>query len=116
MNTQIVGYKWGFPMQRMFFHRRPRNMKKFLAIIIALILASCNRIGGSSKASGWSASPPPAQRDQLTAAELLAAKTQRTEPVPNAYLSPVGTSAPALHTLEGMLSVPEFRMIYTPLR
>jgi hypothetical protein len=87
-------------------------MKKILMIIIALSLAGCNRISGSSKASEWSSSQPPAQRDQLTAAELLATKTQRTEPVPNAYLMPVGTSAPALHTLEGTLSVPEFRMIY----
>ena len=87
-------------------------MKKFLPIIITLLLVSCNRTGGSSTANEWSSSQPPAQRDQLTAAELLAPSTQRTEPVPNAYLLPVGTSTPALHTLEGTLSVPEFRMIY----
>jgi hypothetical protein len=35
----------------------------------------------------------------------MAPNTQRTEPVPNAYLLPVGPSAPARHMLEGTLSV-----------
>jgi hypothetical protein len=87
-------------------------MKKFLVIIIALLLASCTLTGGSSTASKWSSSQPPAQRDQLTAAELMKPRTQRTEPVPNAYLLPVGSSTQARHPLEGTLSVPEFRMIY----
>jgi len=87
-------------------------MKISLTIIIALLLTGCNRVGGSSKANEWSSPQPPAQRDQLTAAELLATSTQRTAPVDNAYLMPIGQSVPALHTLEGTLSVPEFRMIY----
>lgn len=87
-------------------------MKKFLAILVALLLVGCTRTGGSAASGEWSTYQAPAQRDQLTAAELLAASTQRKEPVPNAYLLPVGTYASARHTLEGTLSVPEFRMQY----
>lgn len=50
------------------------------------------------------------QRDKLTAAELGAPGYQGDGPVNNAYFTPLGQSAQALHRLEGTLTVPEFKM------
>jgi len=49
-------------------------------------------------------------RDKLTAADLSAPGYQGDGPVNNAYFTPLGQSAPALHKLEGTLTVPEFKM------
>lgn len=87
-------------------------MKVYLVVIIAFLIASCNGTGRASINGARSPSQTPTQRDQLTAAELAKPSTQRTEPVLNAYLMPIGNSTPARYTLEGTLSVPEFRMNY----
>ena len=50
------------------------------------------------------------QRDRLAAAELMTVETEGQGPVHNVYFMPMGESAPALHKLEGTLTVPEFRM------
>jgi hypothetical protein len=49
-------------------------------------------------------------RDRLTAEDLISADHQMNSPVNNIYYTPMGEAAPALHTLEGTLSVPGFRM------
>ncbi len=50
------------------------------------------------------------RRDKLTAADLSAPGYKGDGPVNNAYFTPLGQPAPALHTLEGTLTVPEFKM------
>jgi Beta-lactamase len=49
-------------------------------------------------------------RDKLTAAALSAPGYQGDGPVNNAYFTPLGQPALALHKLEGTLTLPEFRM------
>jgi hypothetical protein len=50
------------------------------------------------------------RRDKLTAAELSAPDYKGDGPVNNAYFTPLGQPAPALHKLEGTLTLPEFKM------
>jgi hypothetical protein len=50
------------------------------------------------------------RRDKLTAPELGTPGYQGDGPVNNAYFAPLGQPVPALHKLEGTLTVPEFRM------
>jgi hypothetical protein len=50
------------------------------------------------------------QRDHLTAEVLLAPDFRPADPVNNVYLAPLGDSGPAHHPLEGILTVPEFRL------
>jgi hypothetical protein len=50
------------------------------------------------------------RRDRLVTAELMDVQTEGQGPVHNVYFMPIGESAPALHTLEGTLTVPEFRI------
>jgi hypothetical protein len=68
-------------------------------------VAGLSQVGCEPQASG----PPPAPptigpRDRLTAAELLGADPG-PGPVHTAYFGPVGPAAPALHALQGTLTV-----------
>jgi len=49
-------------------------------------------------------------RDRLTYGELLAGELPDGGPVNNAYLMPLGNAAPAKHSFEGALTIPEFKM------
>jgi hypothetical protein len=51
------------------------------------------------------------QRDRATAEELLAADYKGDGPVNSAYFLPMWESGSALHDLEGILTVPEFKML-----
>ncbi len=54
-------------------------------------------------------------RDRLTATDLMADQYRGEGPVYNDYFLPVGESAPALHKLEGTLTLPEFKMHFDSL-
>ncbi len=55
------------------------------------------------------------ERDRLTATDLMADLYQGVGPVYHDYFLPVGKSAPSLHKLEGILTVPEFKMQFDSL-
>ena len=68
-------------------------------------VADLSQVGCGPQAGGSPTAPPAAgPRDRLTAAELLGAEAG-SGPVHNAYFLPVGQAAPALHALQGTLTV-----------
>jgi CubicO group peptidase (beta-lactamase class C family) len=56
-----------------------------------------------------------AQRDQVTAEQLMATDLQVAGPVHNVYFAPLGEHAAAKTALEGTLTVPEFKMSFGSL-
>jgi CubicO group peptidase (beta-lactamase class C family) len=50
------------------------------------------------------------QRDHLTKPDLMDVERSPETPVNNTYLTPIGEVGPPQHQMEGMLSVPQFRM------
>jgi hypothetical protein len=68
--------------------------------------ADLSQVGCGRRDSELPSAPPATgPRDQLTAAELLASAEAGPGPVHTAYFFPVGPAAPALHTLQGTLTV-----------
>jgi hypothetical protein len=57
------------------------------------------------------APPATGARDRLTAAEVLASAEVSGGPVHNAYFLPVGQAAPALHALQGTVTIQPFTMV-----
>jgi hypothetical protein len=53
-------------------------------------------------------------RDRASVGELMTTEYTGDSPINNVYFSPMGESAPALHNLEGTLSVSEFKMQSNP--
>ena len=50
------------------------------------------------------------QRDRLTQLELIAEERPQEYPVNSTHLTPMGDAKPPLHQMDGLLSVPQFRM------
>lgn len=86
--------------------------QKFTMVHVLAVVTMLSLVVGCSTVLNVGRDQGPKQRDKLTTAELMAAKYQGDSPVHNGYFMSLGEAAPALHELEGVLTVPEFKMLY----